>query len=114
MEGVFKIPLFPCRRMDNLHGPALWSKMQEPYNMMDGALRIIATAAFFIWNFYEGSVFESPYTLGQVKLYSFPLWRLALLILVFLAALWCPKVGAMVAVAVFFYFEDLQKLTQTW
>lgn len=114
MGVVFKIPLFPCRRMDSLTSPLLWSKMQEPYNMMDAALRIIATAAFFIWNFYEGSVFESPYTLGQVKLYSFPLWRLALLILVFLAGAWCPKVGAMVAVAVFFYFEDLQKLTQTW
>lgn len=111
MEEVFKIPPFPCRRMDS---PELWSKLQEPYTMMDGAFRIIATAAFFIWNFYEGSVFESPYTLGQVKLYSFPLWRLALIMLVYLAALWCPKVGSMVAVAVFFYFEDLQKLTQTW
>lgn len=114
MEEMFKIPPFQCRRMEQIQSSANFLKLMEPYNMIDGALRIILTATFFIWNFYEGSVFESPYTMGQVKLYSYPFWRLALVILIFLAAMWCPKVGAMVAVAIFFYFEDLHKLTQTW
>lgn len=91
-----------------------WDKITAPLSLIDGVMRILATATFFIWNTFEGSVFESPYTLEQVKLYKYPIWRLALVILVFLAAYWCPKVGAMVAIAVFFYLEDLQKLTQTW
>lgn len=96
------------------YSPPDWSQILAPYNMIDGALRIIVTAAFFIWNVFEGSVFESPYSLSMVKLWGYPIWHLALVILTFLAAVWCPKVGAMVAVAVFFYFEDLQKLTQSW
>lgn len=100
--------------MDKLTSPNEWTQILAPYNLIDGAMRIIITAAFFIWNFFEGSVFESPYTREQVKLFQYPIWRLALLILVFLAAIWCPKVGAMVAIAVFFYFEDLHKLTQAW
>jgi hypothetical protein len=100
--------------MDILTSPQEWSQILAPYNMIDGAMRILVTAVFFIWNMFEGSVFESPYTLEQVKLFGYPFWRLALILLVVLGAMWCPKVGAMVAVAVFFYLEDLHKLTQTW
>ena len=100
--------------MDLLSISEDWDKLTAPLGLIDGVMRILATATFFIWNTFEGSVFESPYSMAQVKLYEYPIWRLALVLLVFLAALWCPKVGAMVAVAVFFYLEDLQKLTQSW
>lgn len=100
--------------MDLLSISEDWDQMMAPLSLIDGVMRILATATFFIWNTFEGSVFESPYSMAQVKLYEYPIWRLALVFLVFLAALWCPKVGAMVAVAVFFYLEDLQKLTQSW
>jgi len=42
------------------------------------------------------------------------MWRLALVLAFFLAASWSPYVASMVGLAVFFYFEDLHKLTQTW
>lgn len=81
---------------------------------LDATARTLVTGAFFIWNLYEGSVFEAPYDKTFVKLYGFPLFRFALVLLVFAAAYWCPRVGAMVALAVFFYFEDMEKLRRPW
>jgi hypothetical protein len=84
------------------------------HQKLDTILFVGITAIFFIWNVFEGAIFESPYSMGLVKLYSYPIWRLALVILFFLAASWSPYVASMVGLAVFFYFEDLHKLTQTW
>lgn len=84
------------------------------HHKIDTILFVVCTAIFFIWNVFEGAIFESPYSIGLVKLYAYPLWRLALVLLVFLAASWSPYVASMVALTVFFYFEDLHKLTQTW
>ena len=85
-----------------------------PDNVYDATARVVITSAFFIWNLYEGSVFEAPYDKTFVKLYGFPLFRFALVLLVLTAAYWCPRVGAMVALAVFFYFEDMEKLRRPW
>ena len=85
-----------------------------PENVVDAAARIIVTSVFFIWNLYEGSVFEAPYDRTLVKLYGFPLFRFMLVLLVLSAAYWCPRVGAMVALAVFFYIEDMEKLKRPW
>lgn len=85
-----------------------------PDNLTDAAARTLVTSIFLIWNVYEGSVFESPYDKTLVKLYGFPLFRLMLVLLVIVAAYWCPRVGAMVAFAVFFYMEDMEKLRRPW
>jgi len=84
------------------------------YQKLDKILCIAVTAIFFIWNIFEGAIFETPYSMGLVKLYTYPMWRLALVLAFFLAASWSPYVASMVGMAVFFYFEDLHKLTQTW
>ena len=86
----------------------------EPDGVIDATARTIVTSLFFIWNLYEGSVFESPYDKTLVRLYSFPLFRFALVLLVLVAAYWCPRVGIMVALAVFFYMEDMEKLRRPW
>ena len=75
---------------------------------------VILLWVFFIWNVYEGSVFEAPYDKTLVKLYGFPLFRFMLVLLVLVASYWCPRVGAMVALAVFFYIEDMEKLKRPW
>ena len=72
------------------------------------------TAILFVWNVYEGSVFESPYDKTLVRLYGFPLFRFMLVLLVLVASYWCPRVGAMTAIAVFFYIEDMEKLRRPW
>jgi hypothetical protein len=85
-----------------------------PENLTDAAARTLITTIFLIWNVYEGSVFEAPYGKELVKLYGFPLFRFALVLTVLAASYWCPRVGAMVGLAVFFYFEDLEKLRRPW
>jgi hypothetical protein len=82
--------------------------------VMDATARILVTSAFFLWNLYEGSVFEAPYDMTLVKLYGFPLFRFMLVLLVLAGSYWCPHVGSMVALAVFFYIEDMEKLKRPW
>ncbi len=86
----------------------------KPDGVVDATARTIVTAIFFLWNLYEGSVFEAPYDKTLVKLYGFPLFRFVLILLVIAAAYWCPRVGVMVALAVFFYMEDMEKLRRPW
>lgn len=86
----------------------------EPISTMDATARILVTGIFFIWNLYQGSIFEIPYDKTLVTLYGFPLFRFTLVLLVLAAGYWCPRVGAMVALAVFFYIEDMEKLRRPW
>lgn len=86
----------------------------EPDSVLDATARVVVTSAFFIWNLYEGSVFEAPYDSTLVKLYGFPLFRFALVLALLVASYWCPRVGIMVALAVFFYIEDMEKLRRPW
>lgn len=86
----------------------------EPDGIWDATARIIVTTAFFLWILYEGSVFESPYPQVLVQLYGLPLFRFVLVLLVLVSAYWCPRVAAMVSLAVFFYIEDMEKLRTPW
>jgi hypothetical protein len=85
-----------------------------PDGITDATARTLVTAILFVWNVYEGSVFESPYDKTLVRLYGFPLFRFMLVLLVLVASYWCPRVGAMAAIAVFFYIEDMEKLRRPW
>lgn len=86
----------------------------EPDSVLDATARVVVASSFFLWNLYEGSVFEAPYDKSLVKLYSFPLFRFVLVLLVLAASYWCPRVGIMVALSVFFYMEDMEKLRRPW
>ena len=86
----------------------------EPDGVMDATARLLVTTVLFIWNLYEGSVLESPYPKELVLLYSFPLWRFVLVLAVVVATYWCPRVGIMLALTIFFYIEDLEKLSVPW
>jgi hypothetical protein len=86
----------------------------DPENLTDATARILVVSVFFIWNLYEGSVFEAPYDKTLVSLYGFPLFRFVLVLLVLVASYWCPRVGVMVALTVFFYIEDMEKLRKPW
>lgn len=86
----------------------------DPENLTDATARILVVSILFIWNLYEGSVFEAPYDKTLVNLYGFPLFRFVLVLLVLVASYWCPRVGIMVALTVFFYIEDMEKLRKPW
>ena len=91
-----------------------WHQYLIPGGPFDAAGRLIATVAFFTWNVFEGSLFHTPYPVEWVYLYKFPYWRLFLVITLLVAAAWCPRVGSMCALALFFYLGDLARLTTPW
>jgi hypothetical protein len=67
----------------------------------------------FIFGFilHSGSVFETSYPSQFVELYALPWWRLFIVLLVVIGAWWCPRVGIVVALAAFFYLNDMHSLT---
>jgi len=80
----------------------------------DILLRNIMIVAFLTWNVVEGSVFENEYPYAFVKLYTIPIWRLLLVILMILAALWNHSLGIMVAFTIFFYVMDMEVTMDKW
>ena len=80
----------------------------------DILLRNIMILAFLSWNVVEGSVFENEYPYAFVKLYTIPIWRLLLVILMILAATWNHSLGIMVAFTIFFYVMDMEVTMENW
>ena len=81
---------------------------------IDGALRLATVAALFGWNFLEGAFYDHAYPLAMVKLYMVPLWRIAFVVLIVLAADWCPSVAIMLGFFIFFYIMDLEVTLEKW
>lgn len=74
----------------------------------------IITIGFLTWNTVEGSVFENEYPAAFVKLYTIPLWRLLLVILMILACDWNRSLGIMIAFTIFFYIMDMEVTMEKW
>lgn len=83
-------------------------------NDLDNLLKNIMIVLFLIWNVVEGSVFENEYPYAFVKLYTIPIWRLILVILMILAALWNHSLGIMLAFTMFFYVMDMEVTMEKW
>ncbi len=80
----------------------------------DAALRLGVTFVFFSWNLLEGAVFENVYPAAMVKLYIYPIWRLLLVGLLYVASDWCPSVALMIAFTLFFYYMDMEVTLDHW
>lgn len=87
-------------------------KLERGY--FDDILKFIIVALFFGWNLLEGSIFENEYPRAMVNLYQYPIWRIVLVALLFLASDWCPSVAIMIAFTIFFYIMDIEVTTQKW
>ena len=83
-------------------------------NDVDILLRNIMILGFLIWNVIEGSVFENEYPESFVKLYTIPIWRLLLVILMIFASMWNHSLGIMVAFTIFFYVMDMEVTMDKW
>jgi hypothetical protein len=90
--------------------------MKSPFSLkfLDNNLKGITVAVFFLWNVVEGAVFENVYPLALVKLYKYPIWRLSILLLIFLASEWCPSLTLMIAFTLFFYIMDIEVTREKW
>ena len=91
-----------------------WSQILAPGGTADRTARLLVTLLFFIWNLFQGSLFHTAYPVEWVILYPIPYWRLFLILTFLAAAAWCPRVGVMVGLALYFYLGDMFHLTQPW
>ena len=85
-----------------------------PGPITERLLLLVVIAFFIIWNLHYGALIDTYYPIPVVKLYEFPLWRLLLVALVIGAISWCPSVGLLVALALFFYLMDMEHFTKPW
>ena len=82
------------------------------YSITENGLRIgllIAITAVIIFN---STLLEEEYTEKLMNLYIYPWWRFLLVFLVISSAIWSPELGIFLALAVFFYLNDMNTLVQ--
>jgi hypothetical protein len=82
----------------------------EPTGPVDMFLRLTVVIALFGWNVVEGLSLRTPYPATMVALWDSPVWRMALLLAIWLGAEWCPRVGMMTALAVVSYIVDMVQI----
>jgi hypothetical protein len=71
------------------------------------ALLVFLTAVVIV---RYSTIFEEEYTQKLTDLYVYPWWRILVVLLVLTSAIWCPRVGILVALLVFFYLSDMNTL----
>ena len=82
----------------------------DPTGPVDMVLRMVMVLALFGWNVVEGLSLRTPYPATMVALWDSPVWRMALLLAIWLGAEWCPRVGMMTALAVVSYIVDMVQI----
>ena len=70
-------------------------------------LRLVVILFLLGWNVLEGLSLRTPYPATMVALWSSPIWRMSLLLTIWLGAEWCPRVGIMTAIAVSMYVVNM-------
>jgi hypothetical protein len=87
-----------------------WPEMLQFSNTLDGALRTVFVGVAAVVLVIYSMPFETQYHGKLIDLDMAPWWRLLTVLLVLTAAIWCPRVGILVALVVFFYLGDMQTL----
>ena len=87
-----------------------WPEMLLFANTFDGFLRLLFVVAAGITLVIYSMPFETQYPAKLIELYMAPWWRLLTTLLVLTAAVWCPRVGILVALVVFFDLGDMNTL----
>lgn len=77
---------------------------------MDGLLRTLVIVAISIIIIQHSTRFEDEYHTKLAHLYTYPWWRILVVLLLISAAMWCPWVGVLAAVVIFFYLSDMNLL----
>lgn len=79
----------------------------------DGAFRALTVAISAIVIVKYSSLFEEEYSTKLADLYMYPWWRIMVVLLLLSSAIWCPRVGILIALIVFFYLSDMNTLMTT-
>ncbi len=77
---------------------------------IDGVLRAFIVFIVGIAIVKYGSLFEQEYTDKLTDLYIRPWWRLLIVLLLIFSALWCPRIGILMGLLIFFYLSDMGML----
>jgi hypothetical protein len=87
-----------------------WPSFLSFQGTSDGVLRAVAVilAAFIIIRY--SALFEEEYSKKLTALYIHPWWRILVVLLMLSSAIWCPRVGILIALLVFFYLSDMNTL----
>ena len=83
----------------------------EPLGIVDTILRITMILLLLGWNVFEGLSLRTPYPSTIVALWDSPVWRVSLLLTVWLGAEWCPRIGIMTAIATVMYIVNMIQIT---
>ena len=83
-----------------------WEALQ-PSSNLDAGLRLFITLFLLGWNVFEGLSLRTPYPSAMVVLWDSPIWRVGLLLSIWIGAEWCPRVGIMTALAVLMYIVNM-------
>jgi len=87
-----------------------WPSFLSFQGTTDGVFRAIAVILAGIVIVRYSTLFEEEYTKKLTTLYIHPWWRILVVLLVLTSAIWCPRVGILVALLVFFYLSDMNTL----
>jgi hypothetical protein len=83
----------------------------EPSGIIDAGLRMTMILLLLGWNVFEGLSLRTPYPATMIALWESPVWRVSLLLAVWLGAEWCPRVGLMTALATVMYIVNMIQIT---
>jgi hypothetical protein len=87
-----------------------WPSFLSFQGTTDGIFRAIAVTFIAVVIVRYSTIFEQEYTEKLTNLYIHPWWRILVVLLVLTAVIWCPRVGILVALLVFFYLSDMNTL----
>lgn len=87
-----------------------WPSFLTFQGTSDGIFRAIMVVLSAIVIVKYSTLFEEEYTQKLTDLYIHPWWRILIILLVLTSAIWCPRVGILVALIVFFYLSDMNTL----
>lgn len=87
-----------------------WPSFLSFQGTTDGIFRAVAVFLAAIVIVKYSSLFEEEYTKKLTDLYIYPWWRILVVLLVLTSAIWCPRVGILVALVMFFYLSDMNLL----
>ncbi len=76
----------------------------------DGILRALSVIIIGIVLVKYSTIFEEEYTKKLTNLYIQPWWRFLIVLLLLSSVMWCPRVGILMSLLVFFYFSDMESL----
>jgi hypothetical protein len=67
--------------------------------MLDTVLKILIISILVVWNWLVSTRLETPYPELLIELYTVPLARILLLLIVILGSVWDPTIGVLSALA---------------